>query len=288
MEVLPLFKKRKKEMINLNIDNENLADTYDTISDQQFENGRALIEKIGVEQGNTVLDIGCGTGRLGLYAADRIGRSGKLVGIDPLLTRVNIANESNRNPNAVFKTGVSDDLSFLADDSVDIVYLNAVFHWIVNKDATLTEIHRVLKPGGKLGLTTAAKELPNSFRLIIDNVLQREPYNRVVRLEEDPMMKYGVTTTELVQLLSKFGFWVKDVQIKEIRRDYPTSEHVIDFLESSSFGNHLNHVPLQLREKARKEIENEFEKYRTGKGIRFTGHTIFAIAQKSTEPRYAV
>lgn len=267
-------------MINLNIDNENLADTYDTISDQQFENGRALIEKIGVEQGNTVLDIGCGTGRLGLYVADRIGKSGSLIGIDPLYTRVNIANENNRNPNAVFKKGVSDDLRFLADESVDVVYLNAVFHWIVDKDTTLAEIRRVLKPGGKIGLTTAAKELPNRFRQITDSVLLREPYNRAVRLEDDPMTKYGVATTELVQLISKFGFWVKDVQIKEIRRDYPTTKHVVDFLESSSFGNHLNHVPLQLRQKARVEIENEFKKHQTGNGISFIGHTIFAIGQK--------
>jgi ubiquinone/menaquinone biosynthesis C-methylase UbiE len=274
-------------MINLEIDDNSLAKTYDTISDQQFENGCALIEKLGVGQGNAVLDIGCGTGRLGFYVADRIGRSGRLVGIDPLYTRINIANERNRNPNAVFKKGVSDDLSFLADDSIDIVYLNAVFHWIVDKDATLGEVYRVLKPGGRLGLTTAAKELPNSFRLITDSVLKREPYNKAVRLEDDPMTKHGVTTTELVQLLSRFGFRVKDVQIKEIRRDYPTPKHVIDFLESSSFGNHLNHVPLQLREKARKEIENEFEKYRTGKGINFTGHTIFATAQKSPEPQHA-
>lgn len=274
-------------MIDLKTDSQDMAETYDEISDQQFNNGRFLIEKLGVKSRDTVLDIGCGTGRLGLYVAGIIGKSGKLTGIDPLATRIDIANENNRNPNTVFRTGTSDDLHFLADNSVDVVYLNAVFHWIVDKDATLVEIYRILKQGGRIGITTAAKELPNSFRLITNSVLQRKPYNRSVNLEEDPMTKHGVTSTELIQLLSKFGFKIVDFQVKQIQKNYSTPKDVIDFLESSSFGNHLNHVPPQLQEKARSEIETELKKYQTNDGIEFAGHTIFTVAQKSAKLHHA-
>jgi ubiquinone/menaquinone biosynthesis C-methylase UbiE len=267
-------------MTNLKIDTTILAKKYDEISDAQFENGKILIEKLGVKNGHKVLDIGCGTGRLGLYAADKIGPTGWFVGIDPLENRINIAKKKNRNPIAVFKTGVSDDLSFLSDDTFDIVYLNAVFHWIVNKDATLAEIHRILKPGGKLGITTAAKELPGNFKLTIDSVLLREPYAGYVVIDDDPMFRYGVTTSELKKLLSKAGFKNISSEVRKVIRHYATPQDALALLEASSFGNFLLHVPESLREKARTDILAEFENQRADKGIESVGNSNFTTAQK--------
>jgi ubiquinone/menaquinone biosynthesis C-methylase UbiE len=272
-------------MTNLKLDTLTLAERYEKISDNQFKNGQILIEKLGVKAGDNLLDIGCGTGRLGRFIADKIGPSGSLVGIDPLEERIKIARQQNRYPNIVFKTGTSDDLTFLEDNSTDIVYLSAVFHWIVNKEATLAEIQRVLKPEGKLGITTGAKELRSSSKLqaITESVLKREPYSKFVNLEESVHNKYGVTTTELIQLLVKSRFKVVDIQIKTTQRNYQKARQIIEFSEASSFGNYLSHVPESLREKAKTDIEAEFKKYQTEKGIDFEGYTIFAIAQKPKE-----
>jgi ubiquinone/menaquinone biosynthesis C-methylase UbiE len=268
--------------VTLSLDNENLAKAYDEVSDSQFNNGRVLIEKLEIKPGDSVLDVGSGTGRLGRYVSAILGGAGSYVGIDPLEERIKIANEKNQHPNAVFQIGNAEDLRAIVDNSIDVVYLNAVFHWVLNKEVALAEIFRILKPEGKVGITTAAKELKSvaKVRVITDRVLQRAPYDKLVRLEDSTQNQHGLTTTELIALLTQAGFKIKEVQIKEITRKYQTAKDVIRFSEASSFGNYLNHVPDSLREQAKSDIEAELEKHRTEDGVQFNGYTIFAVATK--------
>jgi arsenite methyltransferase len=268
--------------VALSLDNEDLAKVYDEVSDSQFNNGRILVEMLEIKRGDSVLDVGSGTGRLGRHVSAILGQSGSYIGIDPLGERIKIANEKNEHSNAVFQIGNAEDLSTIVNSSVDVVYLNAVFHWVLNKEVALTEIFRILKPGGKVGITTAAKELKNvtKVRVITDSVLQRAPYDKLVRLEDSTQNQHGLTTTELIILFTEAGFKIKDVQVKEIRRTYQTAKDVIRFSEASSFGNYLNHVPDSLREQAKSDIAAELEKYRTEDGVQFNGYTIFAVATK--------
>ncbi len=264
--------------VTLTLDSSELARTYDELSDSQFNNGRSLIEKLEVKAGATVLDIGCGTGRLGRYLIGIIDPSGRYIGIDPLEERIKIANEKNEHPNAFFEIGTAENLESMKDNSIDVVYLNAVFHWVQDKEAALWEIVRVLKPGGKVGITTGAKELNfySGIEFITNSVLKREPYSKHVHLQERPHL----TTTELINMLVKVNLKVIDIQVKTVKRTQPTAKDYIRHIEASSFGNYLSNVPEWLREQVKSDIEVELEKYRTKDGIQLSRHTIFAIAKK--------
>jgi ubiquinone/menaquinone biosynthesis C-methylase UbiE len=270
--------EESKMIVDLGLDNSELAKNYDELSDSQFNNGLALLEKLQLSPEDKVLDIGCGTGRLGRYLSGILDLSGRYIGIDPLEERIKIANEKNFHPNVVYRIGYAEDLGTVHDNSIDIICLNAVFHWVLHKEAALREVIRVLKPGGRVGISTGAKELNyhTGMDFITSSVLKREPYRQYVQTKEKPHL----TTTELIRMITKVGLKVIDIQVKTVKRTHPTAKDVIRHCEASSFGNFLSNAPESLREQIKADIEIELEQYRRNEGIQLSRHTIFAIAKK--------
>ncbi len=84
-----------KRPVSLNLDSAELAATYDEVSVRQFNHGKILIAELGLKSGERVLDIGCGTGRLGAYVADLVAPQGEVLGIDPLPLRIDLAARKN-------------------------------------------------------------------------------------------------------------------------------------------------------------------------------------------------
>ena len=268
------------------LDSATLATTYDTLSDSQFKRGSELIERLNVAPDDVVLDIGAGTGRLGLWVLEnKLGATGKLIGIDPLEERIKIAERKNAFPNGKFLVGSAEDLSFLEDRTVDVAYLSAVFHWVPNKKKALAEIFRVLKPGGKIGITTGAKELANEtvIRKTLDSVLAGPKYRDRVNPDDYVTSKQGTTATELIKLLSDAGFEVDEVAVRRNSTYHESGTLLVDFLESSTFGNFLVHVPEELRPSARAEYIQALDSISQGKGINSVGFGISAVARRSFE-----
>lgn len=117
------------------------------------ENLRA-IEALGVRQHDHVLDVGCGHGRSLLELADR-ALAGKVVGVDSSELMIEIAARRNR---PLIDTGCAElvhaaveSLPF-PDNSFDKALCVRVLYFWRDLDASLREIARVLKPGGRLGL----------------------------------------------------------------------------------------------------------------------------------------
>ncbi|MCX9010521.1 MAG: methyltransferase domain-containing protein [Candidatus Methanoperedens sp.] len=268
-------------MSTVKLDSQLLAERYDQVSEGQFKNGLTLIEKLGVKTGHIVLDVGCGTGRLTLHVARMIGPGGIVVGIDPSVQRVEVAKRKLRDmphPNISFETGNSNDLYHFEDNSFDIIYLNIVLHWIQEKEDALARIYRVLKPGGRLGITTGNKDKPYTVKSVIDEVLRRPRYAGAV----DPKKQASkpVNMSELKTLLEGAGFKIIEIECKKDPRYFETPRKCIEYVEASLFGNFLSNVPEDLRESVKSDIMAELEKRRTPKGIEDIYNTIFAVAEK--------
>jgi arsenite methyltransferase len=264
-------------MTTLTLDTPVLAKLYEDLSDKQYNHGKLLIQALGLGNGSRVLDVGCGTGRLAEYVANLVGDGGHVVGIDPLSLRIEIARRRSAR-NLSFQVGRSEHLDGFFENSFDAVYLNSVFHWLPEKPQSLAEAYRVLKPGGRLGISTAAKERPHELEAIVQTVIQRPPYDQRPNTFAAP--PYKVTSDELSTLLEQAGFRVKSIEIRSFTDYFDSPATVIDFSSASSFGNFLSGLPHFLRTPAIREIEFELEKYRGPEGIVLTRNLIFAVAEK--------
>jgi ubiquinone/menaquinone biosynthesis C-methylase UbiE len=270
-------------MTSYDHDNRHLAEIYDRMSDSQFNGGKQIVERLGVKAGDRVLDVGCGTGRLAGWIHERVGPSGAVVGIDPLAERIAVAR--NRNSDVRFEVGSAEDLGRFPDESFDAVCLSAVFHWIENKPKALAEIRRVLRPGGRLGCTTLPKELlwVGTVPTICASVFGRPPYREALNPAAFGVMHRHLTTTELVTLLIEHRFELIDLHVVRRAQVLPSGEDVVDFAESSSFGNFLSLVPDDLRAPLRADLAAAFDQNRDANGITLRQFAALFIAERSSQ-----
>ena len=264
--------------VSLTLDTQELAEHYERIgAAHQFKAGQLLISELAIVAGERILDVGSGTGLLAEYVAALVGPAGAVVGIDPLPLRIALAQPKGR-ANLSFKVGTANNLHEFAEERFDVVYLNAVFHWLPEKLEPLRQIYRVLKRGGRLGLSTGCKDYPNQLQVIKARVLAREPYCRYAAASGGGT--YRVSADELKSLLGETGFAVKKLEVRPHVRYHPSPDAAIEFAEASSFGNFLGHLPAELRPAAHEEIKRELEHLRTPEGIRREGARILAVALK--------
>ncbi|MCI0633659.1 MAG: methyltransferase domain-containing protein [Actinobacteria bacterium] len=126
------------------------AATYERIADPQFGWGAAVVERLELEGGETVLDAGCGPGRVTELLLSRLPR-GRVVALDGSPAMIKRARERLR--------PFGDRVRFLVADlgepiplaePVDAILSTAAFHWVTDHNALFRNLAAVLRPGGQL------------------------------------------------------------------------------------------------------------------------------------------
>ena len=113
-----------------------------------------------LREGETVLDLGSGGGIDVILSAKRVGPTGTAYGLDMTDEMLALAQKNAREANvsnAHFLKGVIEQIPLPAN-SVDVVISNCVINLSTDKPAVLAEISRVLKPGGRIGISDIVAE----------------------------------------------------------------------------------------------------------------------------------
>lgn len=265
---------------SLTHDSPELAATYDRASDLQFETGKRMIERLGLAEGSRVLDLGCGTGRLTNWIAERVGPEGSVIGVDPLEERIAIARAQGGA--ARFHVGRAEDLDAFEDGSFDVATVSSVLHWIADKKSALAETRRVLRSGGQLGATIPPHELSRASTAasVLHSVLRRAPYAGRVDLSA---LGTGqrCTSTELVTLILESGLELVELHVTPHESVHESGEAFVDFAVASSFGNLLQIVPEDLRPSFRADLVAGFEALRGPNGVVARGFGALVVATRT-------
>ncbi|HEU4460999.1 MAG TPA: methyltransferase domain-containing protein [Solirubrobacterales bacterium] len=122
------------------------AETYDAVSDPQFEWGMEVLERLELRGDEVAVDAGCGSGRVTAELADRLA-GGRVVAVDGSEAMVAKAKE-RLGDRADYL--VCDLTGLQLTEPVDLIFSTATFHWIGDHDLLFQRLRAALKPGGRL------------------------------------------------------------------------------------------------------------------------------------------
>lgn len=177
-----------------------------------------VLNNAALQEGETLLDVGCGDGLLAFGALART-QTGRVIFSDisqllldhaaELAKQMGVVNRCN------FVAAPADDLSILADDSVDVVTTRSVLIYVADKARALAEFYRVLRPGGRISLfepINRFRRAQSRHRFVGFDVTPimditdklKAVYEALQPSDTDPMLNFD--ERDLVQLAEAAGF----------------------------------------------------------------------------------
>jgi trans-aconitate 2-methyltransferase len=218
------------------------AKAYDRLAAPQEAWARETLARMPLDGGETVLDAGCGSGRVTKLLAERLPR-GRVIGVDGsesmiVEARRNLADLGDR-----VELIQSDLLELELSENVDAVFSNAVFHWIFDHEALFRRLHGVLEPGGHLVAQCGGEGNVANWVAAVKRASAKEPFSRHLGGRKEPW-NYA-SAGETAALLERVGFaavrcWLEEKIVEP--------EDAREFTAVVGLSAHHELLPAELRE----------------------------------------
>ena len=216
------------------------ADTYDRISDPQVEMALPVLARLALNGDETVLDAGCGSGRVTKLLLERLPR-GHVVAVDAAPSMVERARAEL--PEDRVSLLHADLAELVVSDPVDVVFSTAVFHWVPDHECLFTALHGALRPGGRLHAQCGGRGNVERFHAAVRAVAEREPFAHHLAGWTGPWN--FASAEETAGRLERAGFEEIDVWLEP----HPVvPRHGEEYLRTVCLGHHVERLPSELRE----------------------------------------
>ena len=209
------------------------AESYQQISRYQREFGEQFIQdelNPLLQHGDAILDLGCGTGELSAYVAELVGQQGKVLGVDPDIDRIKVAQESHKGvKNLSFVEGSTSNFPNMGSKSYNIVFSNFVLHWVQNKDEAFRNMFSSLKPDGKIVIC-----YEDHFTPLLDRIFRELNPENFERLRN--MHKFEMRP-DIEEMCAAAGFNIlKSYHVKMREMVFENGENLRSFFWATTHG----------------------------------------------------
>jgi trans-aconitate 2-methyltransferase len=215
------------------------AETYHKVSDIQESWAIELLEKIKISESEIVMDAGCGTGRVTKIIANKVKR-GKVYAVDLDENMIINAKKNLKDlSNIVF---VKSDLSDVKlPEKIDLVFSNAVIHWILDHKKLFTNFWDVLKPGGKLLIQCGGKGNLDTIPNALEKVRMTQRFDHYFKNWKIPWN--FASSADTIKILNEIGF--KDIQanLVEKKTKFGNFQEYILFMKTVVMKPYLSYLP---------------------------------------------
>jgi len=192
---------------------------YARHSSAQFKWAQELIEKMGIKGHESLLDIGCGDGKITAFLAQKLA-TGRVVGIDASENMIGFASATFSKkdyPDLSFKQMDATKLSF--QNEFDLVFSNSALHWIKDHRPVLKGIYRSLRQNGKAFMSFGGKGNIDTIVPIIDQLVQEAEWVDYFR---------NLALTWTFHDAENYRLWVVDAGLTPIRIELVPKDMVHD------------------------------------------------------------
>jgi ubiquinone/menaquinone biosynthesis C-methylase UbiE len=257
------------------------AATYDSIGPRFFTHlGQRLVELSHLTPGATVLDVAAGRGAVLFAAANQVGPSGRAVGIDLAdnMVRETTADIQGRGWHHVEMHHMSAEQLDFPDASFDRVLCGFALWMFPRPHQALQEVFRVLKPGGRVGLTTWTDDCP--FLTWVRQELHASVPPQVAPAPSGPAAPSFDTPAKLATALQHAGFEQLEIRVEDHEFVYATDAEWWLSLWSHGIRSRLEQLAPPDLEQVRGEMLRKVHVLKQPDGIHTLFRVLFARAYK--------
>jgi ubiquinone/menaquinone biosynthesis C-methylase UbiE len=168
---------------------------------------RMTVDQALLQPGETLLDVGCGTGGVTIPAKIQVGESGSVAGIDPAPEMIALARRKAKRAGVEidFRVGVIESLPY-PDETFDVVTSSLMMHHLPEhlQVEGLAEIWRALKPGGRILIADMMKPSTSFLKRLFTSLALHHGHRIQFGIEDLPELMRETGFEEVEQLDARF------------------------------------------------------------------------------------
>ncbi|RUM41186.1 MAG: SAM-dependent methyltransferase [Desulfocapsa sp.] len=231
------------------------AKEYAKHSSAQQVWARELIAKLQLRGNESLLDIGCGDGKITAEIAEQLPE-GEVLGIDSSPDMIALARKhfpQSNHPNLSFE--LADASHLLFEKQFDLVFSNAALHWIKDHKPVLSGIQKSLKAEGRAFLQMGGKGNAEAIISLVDKIINEKEWRPFFTDFSFPYSFYE--PEEYTQWLNEANLRPKRVELIPKDMSYGNKDGLAGWLRTTWFP-YTDRVPVALREKFVSRIINKY------------------------------